>query len=341
MSFREGEPAQRGLALTEAQFNGIVWSVNMLNSRRITTESADIFTESRPKTELKLPDIVFLGPQRTGTSWLYRYFRHHPETHPPEGVKETRFFDNRHDKGLKWYASHFDHASESAHIVEVASTYFYAPEAPERIARDLGDIRVCCTLRNPVDRLQSLYLHRRRKGLTNKTFLEALAAEEVFTASSRYGSLLERWFDRFGRENVSVFFLETLANDGPEAFASGITEQLGLASFEVPEELHQKVGHNRQPKSYLRAKAGQLIGGAFRSVRLYPVINAAKKLGLKEWFFGSREEANANGDGDDKKQTVDASALRPMRGMLLEEVERLEELLASSFEDWKASIEAL
>src|SRR5215467_11453066 len=47
-----------------------------------------------------LPSFFIVGPPRTGTSWLHEILQSH--TCLPR-VKETRFFDERFDRGVAWY----------------------------------------------------------------------------------------------------------------------------------------------------------------------------------------------------------------------------------------------
>lgn len=115
----------------------------------------------------KLPKVLFVGPQRTGTTWIYEYLRARGDVALPKDVKETWFFSHFFEKGVNWYASHFTSQKPSNCVVEVDPTLFSHPEAPKRVYDVLGsDVTIICTLRDPVKRSISHYLHAKRYGWT-------------------------------------------------------------------------------------------------------------------------------------------------------------------------------
>src|SRR6202166_3585681 len=95
-----------------------------------TTDSARSpgMTESMTRC---LPQIIHVGPERTGTTWVHRVLEGHVDL--PYGVKETRFFTNFYDKGIDWYARHFRYATGERRVAEICPNYFFKTEALERI----------------------------------------------------------------------------------------------------------------------------------------------------------------------------------------------------------------
>ena len=126
---------------------------------------------------MTLPNFIGLGAQRAATTWAYACLREHPEVFIPE-QKEIGFFRWHYDKGLDWYASHFEgHAGEPA-IGEITPGYMHSAEAIGRIATDLPSVRVFVVLREPVQRSFSAYqlLHERFCGMDFEDTLPQLQA---------------------------------------------------------------------------------------------------------------------------------------------------------------------
>ena len=66
---------------------------------------------------MRLPDVIGIGPPRTGSTWLYNALRDSVDM--PAGVKDTHFFEHFDHKGIEWYAHHFRHAAGDRKIVEI------------------------------------------------------------------------------------------------------------------------------------------------------------------------------------------------------------------------------
>ena len=91
----------------------------------------------------RLPEIIGIGPGRTGTTWLHRVLEGHVNL--PYGVKETQFFRTFYDKGLEWYARHFRYASEDRKVVEICPYLFDLP-SHERIKTHIPNCKAIVTL---------------------------------------------------------------------------------------------------------------------------------------------------------------------------------------------------
>jgi len=58
-------------------------------------------------TAVPLPTFVFIGPGRSGSTWMYELLRSHPDVCLGRGTKETLFFEKHYDRGVDWYESFF------------------------------------------------------------------------------------------------------------------------------------------------------------------------------------------------------------------------------------------
>jgi hypothetical protein len=174
-----------------------------------------------------LPTFLFIGADKTGSTWLHRILLAHPQCFVP-ACKDIYFFDRYYDRGLEWYSSFFSKAPPDARAIgELSHDYLYSEPAAERIATLLPGVRLVVFLRNPVERTFSEYLYLVRSGLTRLPFREALEEFPEAVDHSRYGQHLEPYLDRFDRSRIATFLTEDLRAD-PRAFAARVFEHLGL-----------------------------------------------------------------------------------------------------------------
>ncbi len=81
----------------------------------------------------RLPQILVLGPQKTGTTALYRFLKMHPaieSNFPSErSFEELQFFSGQNYlEGVDWYMEHFPKQPENdttpMYLFEKSATYF-------------------------------------------------------------------------------------------------------------------------------------------------------------------------------------------------------------------------
>jgi hypothetical protein len=183
----------------------------------------------------RLPNFLFLGPDKAGSSWLHDVLIEHPDIFMTP-AKDLYFFDRYFDKGVDWYADHFAKAGEQKIVGEVCQDYLFHPKAAERIARVLPAPRFMVTLRDPVDRAFSSYLYMLKMGETPGTFSQALSTRPELLEHGRYGTGLARFGDRFGDDSIYVAVFDDLAADS-RSFVERLLSWLGVAPFELSGEL--------------------------------------------------------------------------------------------------------
>lgn len=222
-------------------------------------------------TRRVLPDFLIVGAQRSGTTSLHEWLGAHPGVRFPRLGKGVHYFDTAAARDLDWYRSHFptrralQRAAERAgferiRVGEGSPYYLFHPAVPERVQAALPDVQLIAILRDPVSRAWSHYLHERRRGFEDLSFVDAIAAEpdrlasvapadldrrdfvspehqhHGYAARGRYSEQLERWFAVTGRDRWCVVFdRELYAADG--LGQARVREFLGLAdvgTFEFP-----------------------------------------------------------------------------------------------------------
>jgi hypothetical protein len=268
---------------------------------------------------------LIVGPQRAGTTWIHDYLASRDDVTLAHAVKETLFFDRNYRRGLDWYAKHF-RGRAGCRIVEVGPTYFHHEAAPERVAADLGRVPVVATLRDPVARTHSLWIHMRRYGMTSLAFADALDRFPELVESSLYATHVERWRRALGATNVHVLFMEQL-RDAPAAYAESVCRALDLPVRDLPVGSGTRVNEGSLPRSHRLADLGQKVSDALRSAGLYGVVNAARRVGLKPVFFGSPGERKPAPPTDEERARL--------LERFLPEIVRLEGMLGVDLAAWK------
>jgi hypothetical protein len=179
----------------------------------------------------RLPNFLYVGPDKAGSSWLHEMLLKHPDAYLTP-AKDLYFFDRYYDRGLVWYASQFRDARDETIVGEVCQDYLFHPEAAARIHATLGPVKVMVCLRDPVERAWSSYLYMRKHGIGPDTFSEALRSHPELLEHGRYASGLDRFLALWPREMVHVALFDDLVAD-PQAFMDSVTDFLGLARLHL------------------------------------------------------------------------------------------------------------
>ena len=275
----------------------------------------------------QLPKALVIGAERTGTTWIHEYLASRGDVGLPHRRKETRFFNEKHHRGIAWYARQFRSSRQDCLIVEVDPTYHWSPEAPQRVLDDLGLVKLVYSFREPASRTFSHYLLGRHCGTITCGFREAVAKYPFLLGASRYATNWKRWQAMFGRECIHPLLLETLATDANQ-YAAQLCHHLNLPFQAVPPALMGKVNAvtSLPSCSFLARLAGKASATA-QELGLHNLVRFGIKLGLKNLYVrrpGNRELPKLS-----REDAVWlASELEP-------EVEELEELLCVKLPHWK------
>jgi Sulfotransferase domain len=221
-------------------------------------------------------DFVVIGAQKSGTTTLHHYLRHHPRIFLPP-AKEVPFFmrDVTFQQGWDAFrADHFAEAPDDAVWGKVTPNYMIGPQVPERMARMMPRLKLIAILREPVDRCFSDYRMRVRSAIhESRAFTEVVDAEleERALASARigggeeivvrgeYGRILETFLEWFPRDQLSVQFTDDLERD-PERVVDSILTFVGLAPGWAPANLGKRyfVGGESKRLGRLKPTAARL-----------------------------------------------------------------------------------
>jgi hypothetical protein len=157
-----------------------------------------------------LPNFLLCGAQKAGTTALHRYLKQHPDVFMSR-PKETFFFDRHYDRGLEWFATHFEEYDGEHAVGESTTRTMSSPEVPRRIAQDLPDAKLLFVLRNPIDRAYSQYydfIHTGRAE-ADESFSETIRDEQSdfgqdMIMQGKYAEQLARFDEHFDHSQMKI-----------------------------------------------------------------------------------------------------------------------------------------
>ena len=143
---------------------------------------------------MTLPTFVVIGAMKAGTGRFRHYLDEHPKVFLGRGGRfgEPNFFIEEHNwpRGRGWYESLFDGAGGAA-AAESAPRAIRWPDVyrgvPERMAQVVPEARPVYVVRDPIARMQSMYMHHVSAGRERRRTEEALL-DDRYLWPSRTGS---------------------------------------------------------------------------------------------------------------------------------------------------------
>jgi hypothetical protein len=270
-----------------------------------------------------LPDVLGIGPARTGTTWLHEKLSDQVDL--PRSVKETKFFERYHARGVEWYASLFQHCKGDRPIAEICP-YLAGPQAPEWIAAVIPNCKFIVTLRDPVDRMYSHYKMMRGYAFTRLPVEEALKVDRFLAQGSLYASNLKRWFAVFPRSNFLITLYEDL-RERPQAYLDCISDFIGIKRVSLAGQKER--GHinsfDRAPRSFKLAQNARHLRIRLREQNWNRTVNFLARVGVWAWCAG----------GGPKFLPLTPEQDARLRELYLPEIEALEKLVGCDLSAWK------
>lgn len=285
-------------------------------------------------------NFLLIGAQKSGTTWLAAMLAEHPEIFRPK-QKELHYFNKytNYARGPAWYLEHFRGVRGEKAVGECTPNYLWVCDAPpevqderrhrgkpplefvidenqirdvhERVHALLPDVRLIVSLRNPVDRAISGFMHaiRARRIPPSSNILD-VGGKEGILGMGFYYRHLEKWMSLFPREHFLILVYEEDIEQNRDRTIARLYRHLRVSHFR-PVRSGQRFNASATG-SYLRTSyyAPRL---ARRLFRRFPRLNDLKILDVKI-------------SADDRKELVE---------IYRSENRRLEELLGRALPCWE------
>jgi hypothetical protein len=205
------------------------------------------------------PDFMVIGAQKCATSWLDYHLEQHPQIMLPT-VKDVEFFSysvNLNTEITKAWLERFENAVAGQRVGDVNAAYFWTETGsswsikensfnrriPESVHAFLGDdTQFIISLRNPVQRTVSAYLHHISHGAVSpeQKLLEINEPLGIVDMGF-FGIHLQNWLQVYPASQFLV--LRDLPSDrnSADSLMAGTLRFLGVAAFPQEHDFKKRV----------------------------------------------------------------------------------------------------
>lgn len=241
---------------------------------------------------------VFVGPQKTGTSWIDMVLRTSSDVALPENTKETFFFDRYFNKGLDFYKSLYNSVDASNISAEVAPSYAGNEIAIKRLSECIPNAKIVLTVREPVSRSISHYHHMVRYGYLKEGVPQAINQDPRIVYDSHYHVIIDSMFKHFKKEHIYVLSYEDLKYH-PKDFVKYLSILTGARININDSTLFRKSNEKKVARNALISKSASLITDKFKEAGLYNIPRLARKIGLRNLIERSPKIGDPSTSDDD------------------------------------------
>lgn len=264
-----------------------------------------------------LPNFLYIGTSKAGSTWLFNALSVHPEVHlaPNKGLY---YFDRHLHNGEDWYLAQFDAAPGHRAVGEISHSYLSSPEAASRIAALNPRMRLLVCLREPADRAFSDYLDLVKNGQFTGGFEAALEQYPRLFDRGRYATHLGRYLESFPMEQLHVGLFDDLRQN-PQAYADDVYRFLGIEQLELaPAQLKSRMPAGT-PRSTAAAEAAKSASRLAKRIGVRRLRSRVKRSTLVRQML-YRPYA-------DDRPTMDPAVASALRDRFADEVLALDTML--------------
>lgn len=225
--------------------------------------------------EVKAPDFVGVGTQKSGTSWWAALIEEHPGVSLNRfGRKEMHYFTHfleqpLTDEAIHTYVAAFAR-SPGQLCGEWTPNYMASPYTIGLIKQAVPDAKILVMVRDPIARYESGYNHefkRRYGGIIGPRIRMSVVKQYALRKESiwngMYGAQLEVVLDHFPREQVLVLQYER-CRDEPETEIARTYRFLGLDDSYQPNGLTRSVNLQRRVVERLSDESREKLATLYR-----------------------------------------------------------------------------
>jgi hypothetical protein len=281
-----------------------------------------------------LPTFIGIGPGRAATSMIYEVLLQHAEISMARGTKETNYFSTEYHRGREWYENFFRYSLGAKAVGEISTSYFYHADVPERIWKTVPTVRLFTCLRNPFDRLRSVYLYRKRSNqIPAYVSLEkAVMDYPDLVTDNYYATYLNRYFAYFRDDQILVSLYDDLLM-APEVFVQKLLSFLGVHSEFDSRMTTKHINASAVPRSRWVGSVAAKTAKSLRQLGFFGVLDALKRSRLVRQLILTRISV------DDRDYSLDLSqgTVRRLHQEWEPQINQLERLLGRSLQHWLKS----
>jgi len=160
----------------------------------------------------RLPNLLIIGAMKAGTTSLHNYLAKHPDIFMSD-PKEIHYYadDKFHINSIDWYKGFFmtdkKIAGTSPQSYTKAHNKYYK-NIPERIAKDIPDIKLLYIVRDPIERYKSHILESYH--CDSPKDVKYSKESENYLKTSMYFFQVSEYLKYFNKEQIHILALEDL-----------------------------------------------------------------------------------------------------------------------------------
>jgi hypothetical protein len=182
-------------------------------------------------TQPMRPTFVVIGAMRAGTSALHAWLGDHPDVCMSPREDLDFFLEaGNWDRGVGWYGLRFGACLWDQARGETSPNYASThidPGVPKRMHSVIPDARLIYLVREPIERMRSMYRHRASDGTENRSFEEAVAEDLDYTEASRCINHIGAYLAEYPKKQLLVITTEQLAAD-PGSTMATVHDHIGV-----------------------------------------------------------------------------------------------------------------
>lgn len=233
-----------------------------------------------------LPTFVVIGAAKAGTTSLWYYLRAHPQVFMCS-PKEPEFFvsEGSWARGIDWYRTLFAEGAAATAVGEASTSYSWFPRhkwVPGRMREIIPEVRLVYLIRNPIDRMISMFRFRVDLGLETRSIDEALT-DPLYVEPSLYAMQIDQYLEHFDRTQLLVLTSDELSTRRDETLGR-VYRFIGVDDLKAPKsdvmgEFNRAEDHRRRYRFVPRVRGTKIYWLARRVLPSNsPIFSLAYRL---------------------------------------------------------------
>jgi len=195
------------------------------------------------------PNLIIIGSQKCGTTSLHNYLNEHPDIFMSSPMKEPGYFIFEEWAKSYWSEKNIVIKNKKEMLVKhmligysgqkyfgESSTYYTQNQReqlyqiPKQIKYEVQSPKLIFVIRNPLERLVSVYYHVLKYNNYQGSFEEMLASSDSYYNTSLYYTRLKGYLEVFDKKDILILRFEDLIQN-PQALISSVYNFLKLEDF--------------------------------------------------------------------------------------------------------------
>lgn len=194
---------------------------------------------------MAVPNFFIVGASKSGTTSIAQAIGEHTDIFM-SNPKEPNFFNRFNDFGeidtpsRQTYLALFKKVRDEKVVGEASVSYLSSPAAAKNIYSFNPSSRILILLRNPLERIISMYEMYVRHGL-DQSFRDATKADSWLVRQNLYSKSVGLYFDVFPEENIKIIEFSDIKNDW-DGTLTAIFDFLSLERMDVKRVTMRNLG---------------------------------------------------------------------------------------------------